>query len=195
MKWTYDRGKRTMPRIPLFAAFLWALGTSGAFADQESEGIPEYVVKAGFIYNFTKYVDWPADAYEKPDSPVIIGTVDTNPFGEELEKALRNKTVKGRGFVIRHFSGPNDIQQCHLLFIPRSEKERLALILMKLESWPVLTVGEDENVAKSGGCVTILIEKEKPRLEVNPGAAEKARLALSSKLLKIATIVRVGRER
>lgn len=157
---------------------------------QDAGNLPEYVVKAGFLYNFAKYVDWPASAFENATTPITIGIVGADPFGEELDKVLTNKTVKGRSFVVLRFREPGDIKQCHILFIPKTEKARLAEILKKAELWPVLTVGEDEGFAKAGGMVNILIEKEKPKLEVNSEATEKAQLAINSKLLKIATIVR-----
>jgi hypothetical protein len=156
----------------------------------QDSALPEYVVKAGFLFNFAKYVEWPTDAFEKSDSPISIGIVGADPFGEDLDKALRNKTVKERGFSIRRYSDPNDLKPCHILFIPRTEVGHLPEILKKTDSWPVLTVGEDEAFIKGGGAVNILIDKEKPRLEVNPEAAEKARLTINSKLLKVATIVR-----
>jgi len=155
--------------------------------------LPEYVVKAGFLFNFAKYVEWPADAFEKADSPISIGIVGADPFGEDLDKALRNKTVKEHGFVIRRYTELSDIKLCHILFIPRTENGRLAEILKKTDSWAVLTVGEDEGFIKGGGVVNILIEKEKPRLEVNPEAADKAHLTINSKLLKVATIVRAAK--
>src|SRR5882672_1051320 len=167
---------------------LGAASTSGLELHQDAGTLPEYVVKAGFLFNFAKYVDWPAESFEKTDSPISIGIVGADPFGEDLDKTLRNKTVKERGFTIRRYPESGDIKPCHILFIPRTENGRLPEIFKKLDSWAVLTVGEDEGFIKSGGIVNILIEKEKPRLEVNPEAAEKARLTINSKFLKVATI-------
>jgi hypothetical protein len=166
-----------------------AASTVGLELRQDST-LPEYVVKAGFLFNFAKYVEWPAYSFEKPDSPISIGIVGADPFGEDLDKALRNKRVKEREFVIRRYPALKDMEQCHILFIPRTESARLPDILKKTDSWAVLTVGEDETFIKGGGIVNILIEKEKPRLEVNLEAAEKAHLSINSKLLKVATIVK-----
>jgi len=166
-----------------------AASAAGLELRQDSE-LPEYVVKAGFLFNFAKYVEWPADAFDKPDSPISIGIVGADPFGEDLDRALRGKKVREREFVIRRYPAPKDVERCHILFIPRTENARLAEILKKSDSWAVLTVGEDEAFIKGGGTVNILIEKEKPRLEVNLEAAEKAHLTINSKLLKVATVVR-----
>jgi len=162
-------------------------------AAQDSAALPEYVVKAGFLYNFAKYVEWPADAFDNAASPIVVGIVGNDPFGEEIDKALKNKVVKERAFSVVRYRELADLKRCHILFIPKSERGRLQDILKQTETWPILTVGEDEGFAKAGGTVNILIEKEKPRLEVNPEAADKARLTINSKLLKLATIVRTSK--
>jgi len=168
-------------------------GSATGMESRQEAALPEYVLKAGFLFNFAKYVEWPAGAFEKPDSPISIGIVGADPFGEDLDRALRNKTVKDRGFSIHRYPESRDIQPCHILFVPRTENGRLAEILKKVDSWAILTVGEDEGFIKGGGVVNILIDKEKPKLEVNPDAAEKAHLTINSKLLKVSTIVRSTR--
>lgn len=184
--------------------FLWvlALGAglgaarpSAAISSRQepAQTLPEYIVKAGFLFNFAKYVEWPAEAFEKADTPITIGIVGTDPFGDGLEKTLKNKTVKNRSFVIQRFQESAAVQRCHILFVPRTEKDKIQELLKHIESWPVLTVGEDEGFARAGGTTNILIENEKPRLQVNLDAAEKARLTIDSKLLKVATIVRTAK--
>jgi len=168
---------------------LLCLMSPGA-AQDSPEALPEYILKAGFLYNFAKYVDWPPGAFEKDDSPIIIGISGKDPFGSGLEKTFQNKTVKNRAFTIVRFAEPEDIRRCHMLFIARSEKSRLPQILTQAAQWHALTVGEEESFARSGGVTNILIENEKPKLEVNPEAAEKAGLTINAKLLKAATIVR-----
>jgi hypothetical protein len=193
------RHSRRPLRQLLWTLALWgggtAAGPSAAVENRQdpSQTLPEYTLKAGFLFNFAKYVDWPAEAFEKPGTPITIGIVGTDPFGEDLERMLKNKTVKNRTFAVQRFREPSGIQRCHILFVPRSEKEHFPEILKQIESWPVLTVGEDEGFSRAGGTTNILIEKEKPRLEVNPDAAEKAKLTIDAKLFKAATIVRTGK--
>jgi hypothetical protein len=184
------------------AAAILALGAGSAALHPQATAappqdppptLPEYVVKAGFLFNFAKYVEWPSDAFEKADSPITIGIVGVDPFGDGLEKTLKNKTVRNRTFAVQRFPERAALQRCHILFVPRTERERVPEILKQTESWPVLTVGEDEGFTRAGGTTNILIEKEKPRLEVNPGAGDKARLTIDPKLLKVATIVRTGK--
>jgi hypothetical protein len=174
----------------LSAAILALAFGAGAAPQDRSGKLPEYVVKAGFLYNFAKYVDWPEDAFEKADTPISIGIVGKDPFGEDLEKTLKNKTVKDRAFTIQRFREPAEIRKCHILFVARSEKERVAEVLKKVDAMPVLTVGEEGSFCPAGGAISILIEKDKPKLEVNPDAAESAKLTINSKLLKVATIVK-----
>jgi len=188
-----------LSRIVLAALALGAgvsghrLSAAASPRQDTAQTLPEYVVKAGFLFNFAKYVEWPADAFENADTPITIGIVGTDPFGEGLEKTLKNKTARNRSFAVQRFRESSAIQRCHILFVPRSEKEHLQEILKQIEAWPVLTVGEDEGFSRAGGTTNILIEKEKPRIEVNPDAAEKAKLTIDSKLLKVATIVRTGK--
>ncbi|HEY3225550.1 MAG TPA: YfiR family protein [Planctomycetota bacterium] len=185
--------RRRLP--PALAAILLGLIGAGpsvrtSAGQDQSKKLPEYVVKAGFLYNFAKYVEWPADAFEKREAPIVIGVVGADPFGQDLDKTLKDKTAQDRPFAIQRFRDAAALQRCHILFVPKSEKARMAEILKKLDEWPTLTVGEEEGFAKAGGAVNILIERERPRLEVNPDAAEKAKLTISAKLLKLATIVK-----
>ena len=187
-------GPRMGPRT-LAAMFLLAVASAAGATDlpglqDPGKKMPEYELKAGFLYNFAKYVEWPAEAFEKPDTPITIGIVGADPFGPSLEKTLKDRTAQDRKFSILRFPDAASIRRCHLLFIPRTEKSRLADILKRIEGWPTLTVGEEEGFAKAGAAVNILIEKDKPRLEVNPDAAERVKLTIQARLLKLATIVK-----
>lgn len=154
-----------------------------------AQDFPEYVVKAGFLYNFAKYVEWPADAFASPAAPIVVGIVGSDPFGAELDRTLQNKTVDGRAFEIHRYREAAEIQPVHILFVSRSERARLASILGRVQDAPVLTVGEHEGFSLAGGVITILIEAQKPRLQINPDAARHKRMTIDAKLLQIATIV------
>jgi hypothetical protein len=157
------------------------------------KSLPEYELKAAFLFQFVKYMQWPQEAFDRETSPVIVGIVGEDPFGEALARTLRDKTVKGRGFEIRRFAKPQDVRDCHLLFVPRTESTRWPEIHKALANRAVLTIGEDVEFARRGGMVGILIVDEKPKLEVNPDAARQAKLVVEAKLLKAATIVRTER--
>ena len=88
--------------------------------------MPEYVLKAGFLYNFAKYVEWPADAFENKESPISVGVVGKDPFGNLLEKTLKDRQAQDRRFSIVRYAGPAELKPCHILFIPKTEKARAA---------------------------------------------------------------------
>lgn len=182
-------------RVPLAAAVIfstWASSGRAGEPDRQDPGkkMTEYELKAGFLYNFGKYVEWPADAFEAKETPIAIGIVGTDPFGPALEKTLKDREAQDRKFSILRFRDAGEIRRCHILFIPKSEKPRYAAIFKAVEAWPTLTVGELEGFAGTGGTVNILIEKERPRLEINPDAAERARLTIQARLLKLAILVK-----
>ena len=179
----------------LALALLCLVSTHGRAQEARPESLPEYVLKAGFLYNFAKYVEWPAEAFASPDAPISIGVVGRDPFGPDLERTLGDKSVKNRRFEVRRYSDLAQLEPVHILFVPQTERERVARILKRVERLPVLTVGEDEQFSEGGGVVTILIRDSRPRLHINVAAAEEQQLAIAPKLLRIATIVTRGDRR
>ena len=162
-------------------------GVALAEADSLSR---EYEVKAAFLYNFAKFVQWPAAAStEEKESRFILGILGDDPFGETLEQTLEGKTVQGRKVQIKRFKPSADQPACHLLFVCSSEKPRLESILQSLRSTNTLTVGEIEGFAERGGIINFKIVGNRVRFEVNREAAERAGLKISSKLLQLADVV------
>ncbi len=157
------------------------------------KALPEYELKAAFLFQFVKYVQWPKEAFSRADAPVVVGVVGTDPFGELLDRTLRDKVVLGRGFEIRRFAKPQDVRGCHVLFVPHRESPRTTEVLKAVADEPVLTVGEHADFARAGGMIAILIVDEKPKLVVNPDAARQAKLVVDAKLLKAATVVRTDK--
>lgn len=182
-------------RVPLAATVLLAvLGASGRAdvprGQDPGRKMTEYELKAELLFNFAKYVEWPAAAFEQKDSPLVIGIVGADPFGPVLEKTLKDRLAQDRKFQIVRFQDASEIRPpCHILFIPKTEKAPDE-ILRKVEGWPTLTVGESAGFAASGGAVNIRIEKERPRLEINTEVAERAKLKIQARLLKLATLVK-----
>jgi hypothetical protein len=180
-------------RAPL-AFIVFALLCAGAATAQDRPtDLPEYTVKAGFLFNFAKYVDWPDSAFDAPDAPFRIGVVGEDPFGTRLETALKGRTVKDRKFMIERYPTAETLSPCHILFVTRTEQPRLGDILERVKDWPTLTVGEDGSFARSGGMISVLIKEEHPKLEVNAEAAKGARLTIDAKLLRLADLVRTER--
>jgi hypothetical protein len=155
--------------------------------------LPEYLLKAGFLFNFAKYVDWPSDAFADPGEPIAIGIVGVDPFGALLEDALGARRIRGRGFRIERFADPAQIERVHILFVPRSERERAGQILERVRELPVLTVGEEPGFAQAGGTVAIVIEAQRPSLQINRAAVARQKLEIASVLLSAAQLIEEGR--
>jgi hypothetical protein len=153
----------------------------------------EYQVKAAFLYNFAKFVEWPSNKFAATDSPVVIGVFGRDPFGADLDKTILDETVGGRQLVIRRFERMPEIQACHILFVNPTEKNRLAQILHEAEKASVLTVSESDKFAESGGIINFTKSGNKIHLEINIDAARRAELKISAKLLSLARIVQDGK--
>ena len=149
----------------------------------------DYDIKAAFLYNFAKFVDWPANAFESPQSPLIIGVFGPDPFGPTLDRTIRNKTVQDRPLIVRRIQSPERLRECHILFLDASKLDSLQEIIKQIESAPVLTVSEVDGFCFNGGMINFVLEQNRVRFEINPNAATKARLKISSRLLRLARIV------
>jgi hypothetical protein len=182
-----SKGGRPVRKVWSAIAVIAAFAVVGA---AETSPLTEYQIKAAFLYNFAKFVEWPATALRDPRAPVIVGVLGEDPFGEDLDDTLSDKVVGGRQLVVKRFGRLRDVGASHILFISSSERGRLPEILRALQHMSILTVGETEEFARLGGVVNFLLEDNKVRFEVNVDAAERAGLKVSSKLLRLARIVR-----
>lgn len=163
-------------------------GQSGTRA-QEAE-ISEYQVKAAWMLNFARFVEWPAAAFRDTQAPIVVGILGRDPFGKDLEQAFARKVVKGRSFVIRRLTGEADLAGCHVLFIADAERKRTREVLEKVTKLPVLTVGESTEFLEHGGVINFLLKDKSIRFEINLKAAQAAGLKLDANLLKVAVAVR-----
>jgi hypothetical protein len=153
----------------------------------------EYQLKAAFIYNFTKFVEWPARSPATNANPIIIGVLGASPFGDELEKIVRGRSVNGRPLEVKHLDSVEQASGVDLLFVPRSQESRLAGRVPALNAAGVLTVGESPAFAAADGIITFTTEADKIRFEINNGEAESGGLRISSNLLKLAAEVKQRR--
>jgi len=165
---------------------LFCLGSNVARGQTVSH---EYPLKAVFLFNFAQFTDWPTNAFDKPDSPLVIGVLGDDPFGALLDDTVRDEIVNGRKFVVERYQRVEDIKTCHILFISQSETPRLDKILAALKGKPVLTVSDIENADYRGVCVRFLTEKNKIHLRINLASLKDANLVMSSKLLRASEII------
>jgi hypothetical protein len=170
--------------VCLWLACSWLAGAS------ENAEVAEYQVKAAYLYNFTKFTDWPAGAFASSNAPIVIGVVGEDPFGKTLDDLVSGETVRDRPLVVKRLHAGEDLRSCHVLFISGSEKERMSALLEKLKGSPVLTVSDTGDFAAQGGMVRFLRVQKTVKLEINQAAAEEAGLQISAKLLKLARLVK-----
>jgi hypothetical protein len=149
----------------------------------------EYEVKAAFLYNFAKFVEWPDEGSTRPLALCVLGD---NPFGDALA-ALEGKRVRGRLLETRRDIYDDDTPGCHVLFINEIDKSRLVRILKRLQRLPVLTVSDGSAFVKNGGIIAFVSVDNRIQFEINLGAAQNARLKISSQLLKLARRVKTAR--
>ena len=147
----------------------------------------EYPLKAAFLYNLVKFVEWPASS---SSGPITLGILGRDPFGATLEQLLRDKDLDGRPLLIHYISRAEELKSYHLVFIAASEKDRLGEILGALKDANTLTVSEIERFAERGGMVHLMMENKKVRFEVNVDTVSRARLKISARFLQLANVVR-----
>ena len=162
---------------------------SGSSVVAQPDRLTESEIKAGFLYNFTKFVEWPPQTFAHPNAPFVLGVIGSNPFGDLLTDAAAGKTVDGRAVLIKQFSHEEDFSACQILFVSSSEKKRTAQILERLKGATVLSVGEGDAFTQAGGMIAFIIEGDKVRLAINLEAALAARLKISAKVIAVARLV------
>ena len=168
------------------AALALLLGWSARAAADKTPG--EYEVKAAFLYNFIAFTDWPATAFESPSSPIIIGLVGKDPFGAALDVMMKGERVKDRPLIVWRITRPEDLNRCHILFISDSEAKQMGEIIRRLRNEPVLTISDLPGFAEAGGAVGFTTAGS-VKFTINPAAVRTARLVISAKLLRLASLV------
>lgn len=163
------------------------VGGAPVFA-QEPAAPSEYQVKAAFLYNFAKFIEWPARVFPATNSPITIGILGGNPFDGDLKRTVQNKVANGHPVLVQSLSSANDpaLKRCQIVFIQPADKTRLEEDLEALKSLPILSVSETEGFTRSGGMINFVMEGKKVRFEINDPAATAAGLKISSKLLNLA---------
>jgi hypothetical protein len=177
-----DRGRGLLLALALLAA---APGPPAFGGDLEAE---EYKVKAAFLFNFVKFVDWPEAAFADAYAPVVLAVLGDDPFGDSLDK-LQGRTVKGRPVAIRRAASLKALGRFHVLFVSSAERFDLVSVLSAAEAMGALTVGDARGFRKMGGAIELVRSDDRIAFEVNLDAARRARLKISSKLLGLAKVV------
>ena len=149
-------------------------------------------VEAVFLFNFTQFVEWPPQAFADSTAPIIIGVLGADPFGATLDEVVRGEVVNGHPLIVHRAQRIEELKDCQILFLSRSERAHFGPVLAKLKGRNVLTVSDLDEFANEGGMICFVLVDNKVRLRVNLEAAKAAGLTLSSKLLRFAQIVGPG---
>lgn len=184
-------------RMPSFAAALvWVVlpaaltfFSHAVYCRAEAPQAPEYDVKAAFIYNFAKFVEWPAETFRNAESPLVLcvygkGAVE-KAFGE-----VSGKKAMGRVLVVRFNDGVEEPETCNIIFVSVQDRKRSAAVLESVRGRSILTVGETPDFIQHGGVINFISRGNKIRFEINPGTAKRVRLSISSQLLRLADIAK-----
>ena len=172
--------------------FLWAMCLTvllcvvpSAYSSQEEGPNKLHYIKAAFVYNFAKFVEWPPTTYQTEEDPIVLCVIGEGPITIAFD-SLRGKKLHNRRLEICHITSISDINNCHILFVTKTEKKRIKSILDMAASKSILTIGDMEGFVEKGGIIELVMDDRKIRFNVNIKAAQKAQLAISSRLLKLA---------
>jgi hypothetical protein len=169
----------------IIAGFL--LGSSRAHS-QEAD-LNEYQIKAAFLFNFAKFIEWPEGTYSNAQSPFIVCIFGKDPFGKILDEALAGKSMNNHPVTILRARDEMSLRRCQMVFVSSSESGIYSEILEKVRGASVLLVGETDGFAAAGGMIEFLLEDNHVRFAINPDATRRAGLKCSSSLLALARIV------
>ncbi len=165
------------------------------YATQDIDAAKAIKVKAAYLYQFTKFVEWPKTAFERDKSPIVIAILGNDPFGTVLDKTVFEKTVRGRRIAIVRIGAygrdsRKTLRSCHLLYVASSERHRIREVLDDIDSQNILVVGEGKDHATSGGMIGLVLDSGRITFHVNHEAVKRAGLRMSAKLLRLAKIVK-----
>jgi YfiR/HmsC-like len=163
-----------------------ALSASLATATAAPPQPTEYGLKAVFLYQFCRFMEWPRSAFSSPKEPLTIGILGKDPFGPLLNEAIAGESYHDRPIRIEHYRDVSEIRNCQLLFVSRSEAGNTASIVAAVAGKNIVTVGETEQFVDNGGMIALTAEQNHVKLRMNLAMLRKANVEVSSKLLRIA---------
>jgi hypothetical protein len=148
----------------------------------------EAKIKAVFLYNFTRFVGWPAGSFQHETSPFVIGIIGGDPFGAYIEQAIRGEKVNSHPMELRRYNSIDEIANCHILFINLQDGGMIKDVIAHVSGKSILTVSDANNFAGWGGIIRFYSEESKVKIEINTTSAKAAQLSISSKLLSVSQI-------
>lgn len=191
LSWLIPRRLRQMASAGLIGLVAAAALIQGAIRVDAQDAPMDYQVKAAFLVNFPKYLDWPTKAFAATNSPITFAVFGDDNVANELQNMISGLVISGHPVVLKRIHGEADLNgDCQILFIAASERSRIPAVLEKLRGSSVLTVGDSDNFLEQGGVINMVPKNRKIRLQVNLTAAGQAQLKISSRLLVAADVVK-----
>jgi hypothetical protein len=173
---------------PVLVLLLLLAQAARSFA-ADPQALTEYQIKAGFFFNFTRFVDWPESAFVTASSPILVCILGETPLTDLVTNVALGKVVNGRAVSIKRVKASDDLRQCNLLFVSAEEERHTAEILASLKKTNTLTVGETPGFAQAGGMINFSIQENRVKLELNLEATTRAGLKVNSKLIAVSRLV------
>jgi hypothetical protein len=183
-QWRRQARKRPLP-LPRLQYILTLLLLFGAPASAQLQN--EYAVRAAFVLNLTKYVEWP-----QASVALTVCSIGDGPIGETLKQMLAGKTNESRPIQVLLFPSDEALERCHIVYIAHSSSKKIRAALDRVGNRSILTVGDTDSFTREGGMVGLVRVGEQMQIQVNLDATQAARLKVSSRLLKLSSVVRVA---
>ncbi len=153
---------------------------------------PEYQLKAAFLYNFAKFIEWPADAFSSESSPINICITGQESFGSTLD-AVTRKTAQNRQIAVKRLPKDGDTKGCHITYFGELEVKKFHELLTASVDRPMLTIGDGSNFLDAGGIIELVSSDNRVQFEVNLDGLKRANIQLNPQLMKLAKSVRGGK--
>jgi hypothetical protein len=173
----------------LTTAALLSVASAPAVAQAPPPAPQEYEVKAAYLLNFTRYVEWPAETFASADAPIVIGVLGRNPFGPVLAQTLEGRASQGRRIELRELESVTDAADCQVVFVAREEHRLNQDLIERLTRPGLVTIGEGETFVRRGGVLSFVLVNQTVRFAVNLTAGERAGVRISSRMLALATAI------
>lgn len=166
-----------------------ALAATLLFSGWSFGALDEYQVKAVFLFNFGRFVEWPQQVYDTPQAPFVICVVGEDPFGKTLDDVVRGESVGSRSLVVRRYDETGELTGCNILFVGRNDAPQLERALAAVRGRSVLTVTDIDGAERSGAIIVLYKDQSRIRMRINLAAAKASQLVISSKLLRPAEVI------
>jgi hypothetical protein len=171
---------------PFLLYIIFLLNVNYSYTQQYTE----YEIKSAYLFNFAKFIEFPANTFSSDRDPFIIGVYGNESFLEVLQNIIKNRTINNRNVIAISISRPEDMKNCQIVFFSGISKNILINYLEWIANKPILTVGDNiEDFCQVGGIINFTSLKNKKHFEINPNAAQRSNITISSKLLILAKIV------